>query len=100
MPFLDTVSTILSSLVVEPELTTYIRLNNSLLIETILSTDLDGTESHINLFLHWRSLMIDFIVTKSSFFVPLYHLLCPQPANKVLLVTGVGVHVPLCSLVS
>ena len=29
---------------------------------------------HINLFLHWRSIAIDFIDMKTSFFVPLYHL--------------------------
>ena len=36
---------------------------------------LDTTVPHpIILFLHWRSLTIDLIVIKASFFVPLYHL--------------------------
>ena len=40
---------------------------------------IDTVTPYINLFFHWRSVAIDFIVIKVSFFVPLCHLLCPQP---------------------
>ena len=52
----------------------------------------DTKAPHINLFLHWRSLTMYFIVIKASFFVPLYHLLFPQPLALPLQQRAVGLH--------